>query len=340
MKKRTARSFYRVRLLLLLLLVGAGLVACDSGSPSTPSTSTGPTSPGLGQGQGPTNGTAGPRLNPAPPTLNRKIGYASGGPVAKVDGAPIEADEFNRALDESRASAEEGAGGALDWTTAENVELLKDLRLQTIEGLINYQVVANAAAKENVTASPDEIAARLDDFKKQMSTPENYQDWLARRFLSEEDHKKRLAQLVIFDEMSQRHSPVDEKGEQAHVRHILVKTEDEARQLYSRITAGGNFAALAKQFSLDFESAEKGGDLDWIFHGQTDAPFEAAAFALAPGATSGPIKTDKGFHLIQTLAKEVRPLPFDLVQQRRSEAFAAYIKSLRDKARIEQFLKP
>lgn len=272
------------------------------------------------------------------PSVNNKLGYATINPVARVDGVPIGADDFNHAVDEARATYEEQAGGGVDWNTAENKEFLKNIQIQSLEGLINYQVVAAAAAKENVTASPDEINASLEDFKKQLGGPENFKVWLARRFLTEDDYKKRLAQVVIFDKMSDRHSPVEDKGEQVHVRHILVKTEDEARQLYQRLQQGADFAALAKQFSLDTTTAEKGGDLDWVFRGQTDPAFEAAAFALLPNQVSGPVKTDKGYHLIQLLAKEVRPLPFDLVQQRKEDAFGNYIKSLRDKAKIEKFL--
>ncbi len=272
------------------------------------------------------------------PSVNRKLGYTTVNPVARVDGVAIGADDFNRAIDEARASYEEQGGGSLNWEASENKELLKNIQIESLEGLINYQVVATAAAKENVTASPDEVAARLDDFKKQIGSQDNYQNWLARRFITEEDYKKRLTQVVIFDEMSDRHSATDDKGEQVHVRHILVKTEAEARTLFQRVQQGADFASLAKQFSLDTASATNGGDLNWVFRGQTDTAFENAAFALLPNQVSGPVKTDKGYHLIQLLAKEVRPLPFDLVQQRREDAFSNYIKSLRDKAKIEKLL--
>jgi parvulin-like peptidyl-prolyl isomerase len=271
---------------------------------------------------------------------NKRLGYAElNGPVAKVDGAEITEAEFNHSMDEARATYEEQAGGTMDWTTLQNQDLLKNLRVQTLEGLINFQVVAAQAATENITASPQEVNTRLEDFKKQLGSPENYKNWLARRFATEEDQKKRLAQVIIFEQMSGRHSQVEEKGEQVHVRHILVKTEVEARQMFQRVQQGQDFEALAKQFSLDFGSASKGGDLAWIFRGQTDAAFENAAFALAPNQVSGPVKTDKGYHLIQSLGKEVRPLPLDLIQQRKSEAFSNYIKSLRDKAKIEKLLK-
>lgn len=294
--------------------------------------------------------TVNPTANPTPtaapqpprptstPPVNRQIGYASNSPVARIDGVEISATDFNKALDESRATAEEQAGGALDWAQPENAALLGDLRVQTFEGLINFQVVAAAAQKENISADTATLQNRLEDLKKQLGGPDNYRDWLARRFITEEDLKKRIAQSLIFEQMSEKHSTAEEKGEQVQVRHILVQTEPEARDIYKRLQQGADFGALARQFSLDTASAERGGDLGWVFRGQTDPPFEAAAFALLPNQFSGPIKTEKGYHLIQLLAKEVRPLPFDLVQQRRAESFAAYIKSLRDKAKIEKFL--
>jgi foldase protein PrsA len=311
------------RLFLLCIMLSWALAACGEENNAGTATGLQPTRPAVS----PT------------PLVNRKLGYAPDSkPVARVDGVDITADDFNKAVDEARATAEEQAGTSLNWNEAENAELLKNIRLQSLEGLINFQVVAAAATKEGVTANQDSVARNLDDFKKQLGTPENYRDWLARRFMSEDDLKKRIGQAAIFEEMSQRHSNVEEKGEQAQVRHILVATEAEARQLYTRLQQGANFADVARQFSLDTASAQKGGDLGWIFRGQTDPPFESAAFALAPNAVSGPVKTEKGFHLIQLIAREVRPLPFDLVQQRKTEQFGNYIKSLRDKAKIERLL--
>lgn len=310
------------KLLLLVLSLWLLLLAACGETPTAPVATTAPNLPKA----------------TATPLVNRKIGYTTTNPVARVGSVDIGSDDFNKALDEARATAEEQAGGFLDWAQAENAELLKSLRLQTLEGLINFQVVAAEAKKENVVAQPAEIQARLEDVKKQMGNLENYQSWLARRFINEADLKARLAQTLVFEQMSEKHSTAEEKGEQVQVRHILVQTEQEARDLYKRLQQGADFTALAKQFSLDSTSAERGGDLGWVFRGQTDAAFESAAFALRPNQYSGPIKTEKGYHLIQLLAKEVRPLPFDLVQQRRAESFSNYIKSLRDKTKIEKFL--
>jgi parvulin-like peptidyl-prolyl isomerase len=261
--------------------------------------------------------------------------------VAIVDGVEINAAEFNHALDTARVSYEEEEGNPVDWSTPDNQKTLQSMREDVLEGLINYQVVAEQAQKENITATPDEIQARLDDFKQQLGGPDAYQSWISRRFLADEDQRKAITQLIIFEKMEDRHSQVEDKAEQVHLRHIQLQTEAEAKQIYDKLRAGADFAALARQFSLDITTASRGGDLDFIFPGQTaqyGPDFERVAFSLKTNEISGPVKTPIGYHILQSLGKEVRPLPFDLVQQRKEEAFEGYIKTLRDKAKIEKKL--
>ena len=281
-----------------------------------------------------------PQATITPPS-NKRTGYADGA-VARVEGIEISAAEFNHALDTARVSTEEQASGALDWNSADNQKLLQNLREQILEGLINYQVVANQARKEDFAVSQADVQSRLDDFKQQVGGPIGYQNWLIRRFLSEDDQRSAITQLLLFEKMEGRHSVVDDKAEQVHARHILLQTEAEARNIFDKLRSGADFSALARQFSLDAASASKGGDLDFIFPGQTaqyGPDFERVAFALKVNEISGPIKTPLGYHIIQSLGKETRPLPFDLVQERKGEAFSVYIKTLRDNSKIEKLLK-
>lgn len=281
--------------------------------------------------------TVAPTPLPTAPT-NRRLGYADA-PVARVNGKEVSAADFNRALDQTRVLSEDQNGGVLDWNTTENKKLLTDLRLQTLEGLINYTVIEQEAQKEAITVTPAEIETRAADQKKQLGGDTGLLVYLARRFLSDEDNKKSIYQGLLFEKMQERHSQAEDKAEQAKVRHILVATEGEAKTILDKLRAGGDFVALARQFSLDSVSAQNGGDLDWLFRGQTDENFERVAFALKISEFSTPVKTKFGWHIVQVQAKEVRSLPADLVAQRRTEAFANYIKALRDKAAIEKLLK-
>jgi peptidyl-prolyl cis-trans isomerase D len=112
------------------------------------------------------------------------------------------------------------------------------------------------------------------------------------------------------------------------VRHILIETPkpgpdgkpdqkgmDEARakaqDVLKQVKAGGDFAALAKKYSQDPGSKDKGGDLGWLIKGQTVAEFEKTAFGQSKGQTSDLVQTQFGFHIIRTEDKEeahVRPL--------------------------------
>lgn len=271
------------------------------------------------------------------PSSNPRIGYATGA-VAKVNGTEISANEFNQALDQTRVTSEEQNGGTIDWNTETNKTRLKELRDQVLQGLINYAVIESEARKENVTVSAQDVTNQLENFKQQIGGEDTYKIWLSRRFMSDTDNRRALEQGLLFSKMLEQHATVQDKEEQVKVRHILLGTEKEAKDIFVRLQQGADFAALATQFSLDVASAKKGGDLDWVFKGQTEPSFEQAAFSLKIGTFSGPIKTSLGWHIIKVEGREVRQLPLDLLEQRRQEAFSAYIKTLRDHATVEVLL--
>lgn len=153
--------------------------------------------------------------------------------------------------------------------------------------------------------------------------------------------------------------------ERVRVRHILLRTTDQPKEEVDRIQAraeallkqvksGANFADLAKKNSDDPGSKEKGGDLDWVVRGQTVPEFETAAFNMKPNEISNLVKTQYGFHIIQTLEKQdahLRPLDevkgeltaelkkqaaADRVQSALDQAYAAIRRTPRDAQQIAQ----
>ncbi|MFI3301399.1 MAG: peptidylprolyl isomerase [Candidatus Gastranaerophilales bacterium] len=85
--------------------------------------------------------------------------------------------------------------------------------------------------------------------------------------------------------------------------HILVKTEDEAMNLYNEIQSGKSFSDLAAEYS-QCPSGRNGGDLGYFSKGMMVKPFEDATFAMEVGEVSMPVKTQFGFHLIQLVDKK------------------------------------
>ena len=91
--------------------------------------------------------------------------------------------------------------------------------------------------------------------------------------------------------------------EEIRVRHILVETEEKAREIISSLDKGENFESVAKRESIG-PSKDAGGDLGYFGRGQMVPSFEEAAFKLEQGVyTSIPIKTKFGWHIILSLGK-------------------------------------
>ncbi len=103
-------------------------------------------------------------------------------------------------------------------------------------------------------------------------------------------------------------------AERFRARHILVGTEKEAKEVAKQLKAGANFETLAKQISLD-GSKDFGGDLGYFTAEEMVKEFSAAAKSLKPGETSGPVKTEFGWHIIRMIDRKAGgPRPFDEVK--------------------------
>ena len=86
-----------------------------------------------------------------------------------------------------------------------------------------------------------------------------------------------------------------------NAQHILVKTEQEAKEIIEQLNQGKSFEELAKSRS-QCPSGKKGGNLGWFSHGQMVKEFQKAAFSLKKGQILQPVKTQFGWHVIKRLA--------------------------------------
>ncbi len=110
------------------------------------------------------------------------------------------------------------------------------------------------------------------------------------------------------------------------------------------MTGGADFAELARLHSADPASAVRGGELGWIFPGDTVPEFERALDALKPGEVSEAVRTPFGFHLIQVLERRTASLPPErlrlaarqAIRERKSEeAYQEWLRQLRDRTYVE-----
>lgn len=129
-------------------------------------------------------------------------------------------------------------------------------------------------------------------------------------------------------------TPLDQ--DQVWARHILVETEDEAKQVKSRLDAGEDWNAIAAEVSLDTSNNTNGGDLGWFAHGTMVQAFEDAAFAMQSGQISDPVQTDFGWHIIQVIGHEVRPLSETDYQYAQQTAYNDWLTAAKEEMTIKK----
>jgi parvulin-like peptidyl-prolyl isomerase len=114
---------------------------------------------------------------------------------------------------------------------------------------------------------------------------------------------------------------------QIHAEHILLATEDGAKQARDEITSGKKpFETVAKEESTDTTTAPNGGDLGWFPRGVMVKEFEEVAFSLQPGEISQPVHTKFGWHIIKVVEKDDnRPLTIQMLQNLKDAAFQNWL---------------
>jgi len=127
---------------------------------------------------------------------------------------------------------------------------------------------------------------------------------------------------------------VPRTSEMVWARHILVSDEATAIKIRDGLHRNGNWDSLALEYSTDTGSSSKGGDLGWFQRGAMVTEFENAAFNLEIGEISQPIETTYGFHIIQVLGHEDRPLTADEYKTKTDQVFSDWVASLRDTTEI------
>jgi peptidyl-prolyl cis-trans isomerase C len=145
----------------------------------------------------------------------------------------------------------------------------------------------------------------------------------------------------VYDDAVKQMPPEQE----VRARHILVATEDEAKDIEAQLKKGADFATLAKEKSKDPGAAD-GGDLGYFTKDQMVPEFAAAAFKLDKGQISDPVKTQFGWHIIKVEDKRTKPTPtYDEVKSQletyvEHRAQADLVQKLRSAANIERLDQP
>ena len=243
----------------------------------------------------------------------------SGDPVAaRINGFEVRQSDLAAAEEEFGANLPEGAA-----------------RRDALIGYYTDLILLARAAEAKGIGSTTDFAKKLQ-FAKAKLLMETLLKAEAKAAVTEEALRKVYDQAV--KEMG--------KEEEVHARHILLKTEDEAKAVLAELKKGGDFEKLAKEKSTDPSAKTNGGDLGFFGKDQMVPEFADAAFKLEKGQLSEPVKSQFGWHVIRSEDKRTKPIPeYDKVKPQLEQfvvrnAQAALITKLREDARIEKMPAP
>ncbi|NEU31503.1 foldase [bacterium LRH843] len=249
----------------------------------------------------------------------------------------------------------------VDGTEISEAELVTTLKERygspTLEEMIQRHILTEEAKNLDITG--EEIEEELDKFRTQLGTEDDKEllNLLKEQFGINVDSVETLTQQYIIPPLvlqkltiadvnvteEQKKEYYEENkeqfGEQVEASHILVEEEATAKEIEDKLSAGEDFAELAKEYSID-GSAASGGELGFFGKGKMVAPFEEAAFSLEIDEISEPVKSEFGYHIIKVTDRKSSYEDYatdieEILTQQQSKSPEAVIDELVKEAKID-----
>ncbi len=238
--------------------------------------------------------------------------------VVKIDGKPVLRSEVMKGLEQLGPQA---------------AQMPPQIILpRVIDHLVATRIVADAGYTKGLQHS-QEVKDQLQSLEKEL---------VAQAYI-----RQTIEPQITDDKIKERYEGFVKQykaEDEVRARHILVKTEAEAKDIIKQLKGGADFAKLAMDKSVDTGSAKQGGDLGYFPKGEMVKAFSEAAFGMRPGDLSDkPIKTEFGYHVIKVEdRRKSAPPALDAVRgqiknQIGQEMTAKLVKDMVDKAKVERF---
>ena len=235
---------------------------------------------------------------------------------------------------------------------------------RAIKELIVKKMLLDEIVKRNITVSLEEIEKQKAKLVEEVGGEENLKEVLAKNNVDETELQSLLENEIQMTKLIASLAPVNVSDaevkkyynenkaskftypDSVKASHILIKEKAKAEEVLKKAKAEkADFAALAKQYSEDPGSAEKGGDLGFFTKEQMVEPFSKAAFSMKPDTVSDLVQTEFGYHIIKvTDRKKAGVTPFAEVKntlkkfledEKKVEVLQKFIEAKKTQTKIE-----
>jgi len=252
-------------------------------------------------------------------------------PIASVNGNVVwNTTLYNDYLFELASAQKYFQSQNQDFSSPEGQKQLNQFKQDLIVQLENNLIVQQQAAKYGVTVSGKEVDDKFNQLVKDAGGLDQVKRTLDKLYgWSVDDFKSKIKQQLIQQKLSDKilADPA-----------LTAPAQKQAQDILAQISAGADFAALAKQYSTD-GSASNGGDLGLFGKGQLVPEFEAAAYALQPGQVSGVVKTQYGYHIIKVTERKDDQVRASHILIKGPD-FESWMRDQRNSAKIVQYFYP
>lgn len=190
---------------------------------------------------------------------------------------------------------------------------------EALRNIVQQALVFQYAKDHNINVKSSDIDQKIADIKTRLSdtqldealkqqgmTMQDLRDLMQEQLIVTQavDQQITITKAQEADYLSKNHALLDQP-KQVRARHILVSTLSQAQMIEQKLKGGADFATLAKQYSSDPGSKDKGGELGFFTQGAMVKEFSDAAFSMKPGQISAPVHSPYGWHIIQV--EEIKP---------------------------------
>ncbi len=318
---------------LLLLLVTVALLATGCGATVTPTPATQPTSPALPPAQAvqPTTVSPAAKIEEALKHIRRMEGAV----LARVNGQEITWDDYEATLRQSLFGISQQYD--INWADPAMQQRLRQLQNDVLKQAADRVLLRQLAEKQGIAVDQAQLQAAVDEQKSGIMGSGRYANWnafLEANGLTDRTFEQLIADTLLLNALLAAQQ-VDPLAEQIHIRHIVVTDQAVVDEVVAKLKAGGDFAALAAEYSADTETKNNAGDLGWFTPETIISELKEAALSLPLGGISDPIRTRAGYTIIQVVERGPHELEATVLKERQQQSLQAQLEVERGAAVIE-----